>query len=816
MLRHLMLLPALGCQARCGYCFGPLGKGPVMTLGTLETTLAWAKSLSGPRARSPEVVFHGGEPLLAGTAFYRQALPRLRQDFGDHDLCLSIQSNLWQLTDELCDLFTEHRVSLGTSLDGPEAINDAQRGEGYFRRTMAGIERARRHGLTVGCICTFTPASAPRYREIFDFFASEQLDFSIHAAVPPLNSCSAKLPQSLMQGRNVPPIGGMATNTWALSPEAYGDLLVNLLDLYLANLKRVRIKTLDGMCRSVSAGEGGVCTFRDCLGHFLAIAPDGAIYPCQRFVGHTDWQLGSVRNHPTWEQLEQSTAWQLLLRREEQVKEACSDCPDFATCKGGCPYDAVVAKGCHGDQGPYCSAYRRIFANITDRALGEVFSEVNLKEVVCEPNGGTFLRQGPLLTLMRGGEHPADIARRARELLAAVALAVSSTPEEAATLLGQAGLVTRGEDAVASLAALRRRLTMKSPGFLNLYLHVTYACNLRCRHCYAESSPDRCLFGKVLSVGDIGRMIRDANTLGFRKAVITGGEPLVYPERDHLFGVLDEIRKTAKPLKTVLRTNLAVALDSTLLHRIAHCTDQVVVSVDGDKVSHDARRGAGSYNRTVANLRTLIQAGPSAEIVLAAALSTEHASGASEQAVNMLAEELGGLSVRFRPILPLGRTCQNEQHPKLYGQEMKLKAREAMVHAFRPSTTCGVGNSLYVGPQGDTYPCYALTSESDALGNACGPEGLNGVIQSDRYRALSKNTVDTNYQCRDCSLRYVCGGGCRAWDENPKTGTVIRNLNAPPSDCRTMFSRARVLLDCALETLEVPSERWLAAGLPLP
>jgi len=50
-------------------------------------------------------------------------------------------------------------VSLGTSLDGPEEINDAQRGAGYFARTMAGFERARAHGIDVGAICTFTAQS---------------------------------------------------------------------------------------------------------------------------------------------------------------------------------------------------------------------------------------------------------------------------------------------------------------------------------------------------------------------------------------------------------------------------------------------------------------------------------------------------------------------------------------------------------------------------------------------------------------------------------------------------------------------------------
>lgn len=816
-LRQVMLLPSLGCQAQCGYCFGPRWKALAMTQETLEAVINWVKdSLEKQQvADSIAVVFHGGEPLLAGEAFYDFALLRLREVFGDQRLRLGIQSNLWLLSDELCELFVEHHVSLGTSLDGPQEINDAQRGQGYFRRTMAGIEQARHHGLNVGCICTFTPQSAPHYREIFDFFVRERLDFSIHAAVPALNFHFATQLLSPAPLTRAPEELGISASTWSLSPEAYGDLLVNLLDLYLANLNRVQINTLDTLCRSISAGEGGVCTFRNCLGQYLAIAPDGAIYPCQRFVGHPAFCLGTVQDRPTWEQLEQSPAWRLLHQREEQVKEECGNCPNFAHCKGGCPYDALAAKGGYTGRDPYCPAYRHIFTTITDRALEEVFSEANLNEVIADPTGGTLLRRGPLLTLMRGGPHPADITRRARELVAAVAMAISPTPEEAANRLNRAGLVTRHEQAVASLAALRRRLATKPTGLLNLYLHVSYACNLRCSHCYAGSGPDHRLLEKTLSVDEIVRLMQEAATLGFRKAVITGGEPLLHPERDHLLDALADWRETVKPLQTVLRTNLAVSLNPVLLQRLAHSTDQVVVSVDGDRVSHDARRGTGNYDRAVANLRALIQASPSAEIVLAAVLSAEHAAGAAGQAVKALAQELGGLTVRFKPLLPLGRARQSEHPLKPDGQWTALKTRETLVYGFRPSTTCGIGYSLYVGPEGETYPCYALMGQAYALGNVRRPEGLRAVIESDRYRALSGYTVDTNRQCRQCALRYLCGGGCRAWN-NLSTATPSRNLDDPPADCRALFGRARALLNSALETLEVPPKRWLAAGLPLP
>ncbi len=149
MSRHLMLVPSLACPASCAYCFSPHAGGPPMTRATLDAGVRWQNTLGG---KDPlEITFHGGEPLVPGIQFYQMALPLLRDGLARR-VRFAMQSNLWLLTDELCDLFREYGVSIGTSLDGPEPINDAQRGQGYFTRTMAGIERARAHGLDVGCI----------------------------------------------------------------------------------------------------------------------------------------------------------------------------------------------------------------------------------------------------------------------------------------------------------------------------------------------------------------------------------------------------------------------------------------------------------------------------------------------------------------------------------------------------------------------------------------------------------------------------------------------------------------------------------------
>jgi uncharacterized protein len=260
-------------------------------------------------------------------------------------------------------------------------------------------------------------------------------------------------------------------------------------------------------------------------------------------------------------------------------------------------------------------------------------------------------------------------------------------------------------------------------------------------------------------------------------------------------------------------------MDLELLRRIAVSTDQVVVSIDGDRASHDSRRGEGSYDRTVANLRALIDSDPSAEVSLLAVLTSDQTAGREGKAVRALADERGGLQVRFKPLLPLGRARDNDPALTPDVHWASLKRHELLTYGFRPLTSCGVGYSLYVAPDGAAYPCYALVGGLYYLGNVFGEGGLRGVIESEKYRRLARHTVDTNRMCQSCVLRYLCGGSCRAWtcvSRDAGSESVPVSLDDPPFDCSPLQARAAALLLTALETINISPQQWVDAGFPLP
>jgi MoaA/NifB/PqqE/SkfB family radical SAM enzyme len=141
-------------------------------------------------------------------------------------------------------------------------------------------------------------------------------------------------------------------------------------------------------------------------------------------------------------------------------------------------------------------------------------------------------------------------------------------------------------------------MTGRSRGLRIVQVHPTRFCNLRCRHCYSMSGPER---RESLGEEVLARALSDAAAEGFEVASFSGGEPLLYP---HLMPVLD--RAKAEGLGVTVTTN-GTLLDPEACAALRGRVDLVAVSVDGSPTTHDAiRASAGAFRRMeqgIANLR---------------------------------------------------------------------------------------------------------------------------------------------------------------------------------------------------------------------
>ena len=80
-----------------------------------------------------------------------------------------------------------------------------------------------------------------------------------------------------------------------------------------------------------------------------------------------EYEIGNVRDKPTYEELMNTKAEKLLQEYKEFVNEDCRECKHIDYCRGGCPYNALAVSGHEvKNVDPHCEAYKMIFDKIDE------------------------------------------------------------------------------------------------------------------------------------------------------------------------------------------------------------------------------------------------------------------------------------------------------------------------------------------------------------------------------------------------------------------------------------------------------------------
>ncbi len=142
-----------------------------------------------------------------------------------------------------------------------------------------------------------------------------------------------------------------------------------------------------------------------------------------------------------------------------------------------------------------------------------------------------------------------------------------------------------------------------------LQVNITYACNLACRHCYLECTPnrteymDRAIMEKVLQAYESG---------SFTTLDITGGSPELHPDFAWFVTEAGRIAR-AKGGNVIVRSNLTL-LDQPeyqpLIATMAEAGVQINASLPYYRAgAANAQRGAGVFERAVSVIRELNNVG---------------------------------------------------------------------------------------------------------------------------------------------------------------------------------------------------------------
>ncbi|GIM99432.1 FxsB family cyclophane-forming radical SAM/SPASM peptide maturase [Planomonospora venezuelensis] len=325
--RQFVLKVHSRCDLACDHCYvyehadqSWRGRPKVISDETVSWTAARiAEHVKEHGLDRVHVVMHGGEPLLAGPGRLGRIAAELRGRLdGFCELDLRIHTNGVLLDERFCEVFAEHGVKVGVSLDGDRAANDRHRrfadGRSSYDRVIRAVELLRtRPELYAGLLCTIDVANDPVavYRGLVAL-DPPRIDFL--------------LPHATWDDPPPRP-----------SPTAYADWLITIFETWVAEGGATPVRMFESIIRT-SAGEPSLT---ESLGlqpsDLVVIETDGSYEQADSLKTAFEGAPGTGL-HVLRHTLDEVAGHTGILARQQGLDglcDACRACPVVDSCGGG-------------------------------------------------------------------------------------------------------------------------------------------------------------------------------------------------------------------------------------------------------------------------------------------------------------------------------------------------------------------------------------------------------------------------------------------------------------------------------------------------
>ena len=322
-VKALCLHVAHDCNLRCKYCFastGDFGQGrKIMPPDIAKKAIDFVIARSGVR-HNIEVDFFGGEPLMAwDTVTQTVDYARSLEEKHNKKFRFTITTNGLLLDEDKRKYINENMDNCVLSLDGRREVNDE------FRKTVAGTGS---YDTIVPKFKALVDERAPN----LDYYArgtftSHNLDF----AEDVLSIADAGFDRLSVEPVTADPgCGYDLTEDDLPKIEAEYD---RLTDIMLERKKEGKPFTFFHFMVDLDQGPCVVKRLRGCgAGYeYVAVTPDGDIYPCHQFVGKDEFKQGSVLDQSFNMDIAQKFAGMNIYSRPK-----CQKCWAKFYCSGGC------------------------------------------------------------------------------------------------------------------------------------------------------------------------------------------------------------------------------------------------------------------------------------------------------------------------------------------------------------------------------------------------------------------------------------------------------------------------------------------------
>lgn len=322
-----------GCNLRCKYCFADEGeyhghKG-VMSVETAKKAIDYVIKRSGPR-KNIEIDLFGGEPtLIMDTIKEIIQYARDNEAKWNKNIRFTMTTNATLLNDEMMDFMDKEMGNIILSLDGRKEVNDKVRikvdGSGSYDDILPNIKKMiskRTKGKTYYVRGTFTRDNVDFYEDVVSMLNEGFREISIEPVV-------------LEDGHPL-----------AIREEDIPEIFDNYDKLYneMARRKREGKDEFTFYHFNIDL-QGGPCVYKRISGcgsgfEYVAITPQGDVYPCHQFVGKEEYKLGSV-----FDDTYDAELGKKFKKAHIYNKPKCRECWARFYCSGGCQANNVNFNG---------------------------------------------------------------------------------------------------------------------------------------------------------------------------------------------------------------------------------------------------------------------------------------------------------------------------------------------------------------------------------------------------------------------------------------------------------------------------------------
>lgn len=331
VVKALCLHVAHDCNLRCKYCFADTGEfhggRSLMSAEVGKKAIDFVIANSGSR-RNIEIDYFGGEPLM-NFGVVKEITEYAKEQGKKHDknFRFTITTNGILLNDEIKNYVNENMSNIVLSIDGTKETNDRVR----YRTDGSGSY----------------DTIVPKFKDMAE--SRNQTNYYVRGTFTAYNVDFAKdvihLADLGFKQTSVEPVVAPETEDYALTAEHIEKVCGEydkLTNEFVKRLDEGRGFNFFHFMIDLDQGPCAIKRLSGCgAGHeYLAVTPQGDIYPCHQFVGNEKFKMGNVFDGKIDEDIKNT-----FERSNIYTKEKCRGCFAKFYCSGGCSANAYNFNG---------------------------------------------------------------------------------------------------------------------------------------------------------------------------------------------------------------------------------------------------------------------------------------------------------------------------------------------------------------------------------------------------------------------------------------------------------------------------------------